>query len=62
MNDQLASGIRTLLKFGAGLLVAKNVLPVVPEDVISALLLIIGMAWSYYHHHANPTKVQTDSK
>src|SRR5207237_1424440 len=53
MNDQLASLIRTLLKYGAGILVTKGITDSsTAEIIISGLVALLGVLWSWAHHAA----------
>lgn len=56
MNDQILSAIRSLCKYGAGILTAKGYTDnSTAEIVISGVLAAIGIVWSALHHAQNPT-------
>lgn len=56
MNDQLSSGLRTLLKYLGGALVTKGFVDQSGmELLVSAAMTLIGAGWSWWHHRNNPS-------
>jgi hypothetical protein len=62
MNDQMLSALRSVLKIGAGYLVAKNISTQDNADAILAgVLALVGVVWGWYHRVPAPVPDQTQN-